>query len=356
MNEPTNLNGPDDPEMEDLLRRALHEEADSVQPGPGLDAIRRKTGRRGSGLFRGLVAATTVAVVAAAVAVGVAVNRPSPRMSDDNAPVATQAEPSPRMSEQSTTKGSPTPPPPGGDASNEPSVEPGPVPVFWIGQNERLFREFHPAEATTASSRAGAAIELMLGAADPLDPDYHRGPWQAATGVSVARDGDALTVDLPSEAFTDDEVSEDLARAALQQIVFTATGAAQSPGPVTILIDGQPAKAWDVIDVGQPMERDPHARASVWIHDPQEGQEKPAGPITITGDGTAFEGNVLWRVERADGTLFDEGFMNTGANGEYDSFEFTVDLEPGTYLVRVTAPDMSGETDGVWDDHTFTVV
>jgi len=74
-----------------------------------------------------------------------------------------------------------------------------------------------------------------------------------------------------------------------------------------------------------------------------------AGPqVEVTGEGTAFEATLLWRVLRA-GTadVVTESFTTAGANGEVGPYAFTVELAPGTYTLEVWEPDMS---DGAADD------
>src|SRR5690606_30812775 len=135
MNTVTPMNSPDDPELEQLLRETLTEEAESVNPSPGLAAIRARAGRenRPRALFRGLVAATTVAVVGAAVTIGVVVNRQAPTF-DEAVPMATHSEagatPTPTPSPSTTPPDSTTPVPPPLDS--EASRAEGALPVFWL--------------------------------------------------------------------------------------------------------------------------------------------------------------------------------------------------------------------------------
>lgn len=344
MNSVTPLNGPDDPELGQLLRDTFAEEADSVTPADGLQAIRARAGRTGDRsrtLFRGLVAATTVAVAGAAVTLGVVVNQP-PQPVDEAVPMATQAGTPSRNSSQDS---SPSP-------SLAPNEEPA-LPVFWLDADNKLHREYHM-RGNSGGDRVTAAVELMI-SADPFDPDYVRGPWRANDQVQVTRDGDALVVDLPSGAFADTAVSAETARAALQQLVHTATAAVQVPGPITILIDGTPGRAWDMIDVGQPMTRDVMARAQVWIDNPQHGEVKPSGELTVSGSATAFEGNLNWEIVDSSGKVVAEGHATAGANGTFDTFSFTVALEPGTYVVRVWEPSAKDGSRLHLDDHEFTV-
>ncbi|MGP7961289.1 Gmad2 immunoglobulin-like domain-containing protein [Sanguibacter sp. A247] len=64
-----------------------------------------------------------------------------------------------------------------------------------------------------------------------------------------------------------------------------------------------------------------------------------AGPsIEVTGEATAFEGNLSWLVYPADGSADNpaqRGATMTGANGVIGPFSFVVELEPGTWVVQV---------------------
>lgn len=87
-----------------------------------------------------------------------------------------------------------------------------------------------------------------------------------------------------------------------------------------------------------------------------------AGPgVTATGEGTAFEATLLYRVLVA-GTedVVVEDFTTAGANGEVGPWTIELTLEPGDYTLQVWEPDMSdGEGEGAPSrnlvETTFTV-
>lgn len=362
MNDVTNLHGPDDPETEERLAAALRREAESVHPAHRLSAIRAEGRRRRTGRLVGVVAAAMVGAVGAGLVVGVLVQRSGPMTATtpqhETRPATTRAEPNP--SSPAGTAGAPSGSPSGGSGSPSASgsgslgtTGGSAVPVYWQGTDGKLYREYLP-PVTPGDPPVVAAIETML-TSSPLDPDYRSGPWQPVTGVKVTRDGEDLTVDLPAAAFDDDRIGEEAARQALQQLVYTATAAVQAQGSVTVLIDGKPGTAWDRVDVGTPISRDVAARAAVWITEPQQDADVRAGRVTIKGSATAFEGNLTWKVTREDGSLVQEGHTMAGSMGDFEAYAFELDLEPGTYVVTVTAPDMSGRTAGESDDKTFTV-
>ena len=72
-----------------------------------------------------------------------------------------------------------------------------------------------------------------------------------------------------------------------------------------------------------------------------------AGPtVTVSGDGTAFEGTLVYEVDDASGDVVDQGYTQAGANGEVGPYEFELTLDPGTYTVRVWEPAMGEEESG----------
>lgn len=99
------------------------------------------------------------------------------------------------------------------------------------------------------------------------------------------------------------------------------------------------------------------------IATPADGSTVAGPQVEVTGEGTAFEGTLSWRVLTA-GTaeIVTENFTTAGANGEVGPFMFTVELTPGTFTLEVWEPDMSdGAGDGATDGRrglatsTFTV-
>lgn len=75
---------------------------------------------------------------------------------------------------------------------------------------------------------------------------------------------------------------------------------------------------------------------------PESGSTVPGPDVTVSGVGTAFEGNLLWRATDQDsGETTAEGYTTGGANGVMGPFTFSVPLEPGTYTVEVWEPAMS---------------
>jgi hypothetical protein len=94
---------------------------------------------------------------------------------------------------------------------------------------------------------------------------------------------------------------------------------------------------------------------------PANGSTVPAGVITVTGTGTAFEGTLTWQVLAADtGNVITHDFTTAGANGTVGPFTFTVDLTPGSYTLEVWEPGAADTATAPANRHalatsTFTV-
>ena len=109
--------------------------------------------------------------------------------------------------------------------------------------------------------------------------------------------------------------------------------------------------------VGEPVVNGPNS-----ITSPLPG-EVVAGPdVTATGEGTAFEATLNYRVLAAgtEDEVVPVGFTEAGANGEIGPWTIDLTLEPGEYTLQVWEPDMSdGESpDGPYRnlvEVTFTV-
>ncbi|MCA1781314.1 MAG: Gmad2 immunoglobulin-like domain-containing protein [Dermatophilaceae bacterium] len=232
------------------------------------------------------------------------------------------------------------------------------VPVYYVGDSGgsfRLYREWRT--VPDLGDPVESAVMAMM-TVTPLDPDYST-PWVAPDELEVEREGSSITVDVSPDAFSG-SVGSELSALALQQLVYTATAASTLDGPaattVTILMDGEASDAWGHVRVGEPTTRAPQAEvfSHVWILSPAEGQEVGAGEVAISGYGTSFEANFLWRVDGPAGT--EEGFTLSDNGMGFGEFEFTVDLEPGTYTVTVESTSGMGE--GFvphTDSKTFTV-
>jgi hypothetical protein len=201
-------------------------------------------------------------------------------------------------------------------------------------------------------------------AMQPLDPDYLT-PWRPASRVDVTRQGDSLTVDISADAISGTDVGSELAERAVQQLVYTATAAAQIAGTpartVTILVDGKPAEAWGAVTLGDPIARAPQVevQSHVWVLSPTEGQRLSTRRVQFSGYGTSFEANFLWQITRPDGTVVAEGnAMGGTGTGGFGEFSFERTLPAGEYVVTMSTDDPSGGAEGGGahvDTKAFTV-
>ncbi|MGH8774847.1 MAG: Gmad2 immunoglobulin-like domain-containing protein [Jiangellaceae bacterium] len=344
----------DESRDEDLLRRALRDEADRVLPShDALDRIQQRTRRPvfwRNPVVLGMAAAATTA---AAVIVGGVVVLDGATDGDTTASGDTSPAVTSDGGFDSTAPSAPPSTAPSTPATEtSPLVEPAEedtVPVYYLAETAegdlRLTREFRTVPAPDGP--LVAAVRTMLDGA-PKDPDY-RGPWDRATEVlSVEiRDG-VIDVDLGGMvdyAGANDET----ATIATQQLVYTVTAAAREAGeapgplPVRILVEGEPVgKLWGQLDVSQPVERAPQAevRQLVQINDPSDG-DVVSRSFTVRGEAAVFEANVLWEIRNEVGEVVQSDFTTALQCCTFAPFEFTVELQPGSYTVVVSEDDPS---------------
>jgi hypothetical protein len=243
--------------------------------------------------------------------------------------------------------------------SSEPSAETVAVPVYFVGdtpQGPRLYREFRQ---VPAADPAAEALALMT-SGDALDPDY-RTLYPGGSFASVDVTADPIVVSLPDESWTTmpDGMSEDDARLAAQQLVYTLQGVAQARSAVEIQLEGAPA---DLFGLGGELADEPETdvRALVNVTAPEEGASV-SGTFTASGVSSSFEATTPWEIRSADGKVVAKGFAT--AEGWMDKlypWETDVDvsdLAPGDYtFVAMTDDPSGGEGKGPTEDSkTITV-
>ncbi len=344
---------------EELLRRALHEQADDVLPSlDALSNIRRRTSR--PPLWRRPVVLGMAAASVTALAVIVGSSWWLGGSSDDTTATGSDSSPSPTTVQSPTpsvtesasppTSTETIPPPP--PETEDPQPDNAAVPVYYVTettQGWRLAREFQ--NRPTPDGVISAAVNTML--AEPAqDPEY-MSFWQADTqllGVEVRND----VIEVNLTGHTDyTGVRDDVAEISVQQLVYTVTAAASMAGengrlPVQILVDGEPPnQMWGRLDLSDPIGRAP--LVNVWQHvqidNPQDGAVV-GGTVTISGVALAVEGNLSWQVFDDEGNLVEESFTTTSDASTFSEFAFEVDLEPGVYSVVVMETDLSGGAEG----------
>lgn len=357
-------------EDEDLLRRALHDEASRVAPDTdALERIRDRT-RRLPWWRRPFAwsLATATAAAAVTVAVGVALNVGGNTPSDRTA-IMDQLDSAGQESDdagdvQSESGGDDTiaSAPPAGESTEVPEDLPQAdalvvvtVPAYFLTETPagpRLAREFRGVQER--DNVAEAALAVMV--EGPVDPEYST-PWDPATSFRVTETDDAIDVEL-SVPDDSDSVPEELRELAVQQVVYTVQAALQSTDDVRFVVDETTAaQLWDADTSTFTVARAPQleVRQLVQINDPTEGMPMTS-PVEVTGEAALFEGAYEWRIEQA-GVVVEEGFGQSEEGQRFAPFSFEVELEPGEYEVIVTATDPSGgEGPGpMSDSRTFTV-
>jgi hypothetical protein len=249
-------------------------------------------------------------------------------------------------------------------ASPDPTSSPAAaatVPVYYLTDTAnqlRLAREFTRLDGAAADP-AGAAVARML-SGPAADPDY-ASPWNPAAAVrSIEVAEDVITVDVTRQARTA-EVGSAAAELAVQQLVYTVTGALQQTLPVVLLIDGEPAgELWGHVVWDGPIDRAPplDVRLLVQINDPAEGASVPSS-FTVTGEAAVFEATLPWRILAAGGAVVQEGFAMTASGQTLAPFEFRVDFTgpAGSYVLEISESDPSaGEgRPAMVDDKTITI-
>jgi hypothetical protein len=246
------------------------------------------------------------------------------------------------------------------------------APVYWLGRARDgvyLYREFR--DTDSKDNPIATALRIMM-SQKPLDPQYFT-PWQSPKKLAASVSGrNYITVDVSSDAFNTG-VDEPTAQLAVQQLVYTATAAAASAGlvdagqpiSVMLLVDGRTSQlAFNRVQLGQLMQRDPAMVAPVWIIDPQENTEVANGALKVFGRATEPGKAFAWQILRHDGqgarSVYLSGTVTAGNQaGHLGEFTFTVNLPPGDYEVRILPPEdaSAAPTSGTsaWDSKGITV-
>lgn len=355
-----------------LIRDLLHEVADDVEPGDRLDAIRaataptRRTHRGWWAAGAGLVAASVVAAFA---------------LTTGGAPQTGGPGPADRPSASPTAPGDDATAP-GRDQRAERLEEmrrtaEGVHAVYYVGDTPvgpRIYREFLTMDPEDTLSMAVSAALGRTTDGRPLpaeehDPDY-RSPWPAMTtaSASLSADGDALEVSLGGDPEGDlrtrGTLSAQEAAMAVEAMVRTAQAAVGERLPVRFDLYGEPAATVLGVDTSAPVQAgsDLDVLSHVSLSDPFEGQVADNDePFVVRGAANSFEGNVVTRIQRWEGTaVVAEQPAIAGWNADrLFPFEVTFDLTdvpPGDYVVISQTDDPSGRGEVFTDTRRITVV
>jgi spore germination protein GerM len=353
-------------DVEAALRAAFERRALTVDIAPdALGEIRRRIAARRrwwrlSNLrTRGVAMismSTAVAASVAAIAVGIGSCSPT-------AP----ARPRPNVAGAPTTSATPSPtaqPPATKPPTTQPSTTATPttatVPVYYLGANDKLYREYHRVTVGNSGTAAKvrAAIVLMLDGRTAFDPDYSS-QWPASASVrSVSVAAGVATVDLHGATVNGYDPAGN--RAALQQLIWTATAFSGGSG-VRLLFDG--VARTTLWASRQPVAGVLHRAAAVnvlapvWVIDPQQGAVSGRS-VTVHVAGIVFEGAIQIRVRTAAGTqVVRQHVQLTAGAPAQGTATVTLHLGPGRYTIEAfyLAMNTSCDCPSGTDQHTFTV-
>lgn len=353
------------PMRDDEVRELLHEAAEGVEPGDRLDAIRAATSARRGG--RGWWVAGGVGLVAASVVTALA-------LTTGGTPRTTAPEPA---------EPSPTP-----TSVDEPSQHvddleelrrsaEGVRAVYYIGDTPagpRLYREFltldrHDTLSVAVAAAVGRTPDGRPLPADDHDPDY-RVVWPALTDASaeMSSTGDVIEVSLGGDPEGDlrsrGELSAEEAQLAIEALVRTAQAAVGDRLPVRFLLFGDPVDTLLGVPTSEPVTTRPDldVLAHVSLSDPFEGQVVDNDePFAVRGAANSFEGNVVTRIQRWEGTevVAEEPTIAGWNEDRLFPFEVTFDLTdvpPGDYVVISRTDDPSGAALFHTDTRRITVI
>ncbi len=225
------------------------------------------------------------------------------------------------------------------------------MPAYFVAdtpQGPRLFREFHNVD--TGDALQSAAALVTTGRA--LDPDY-RSLFPSGQLAEVEYDDQrgVFVVELAGDGVCDPGAGMTRAEAglAVQQLVHTLQGVAQTRAPVTFTLGGSPTPIFG-IDAGDGISNAPalSVLGLVNVTTPEQGGSVN-GSFTASGVASSFEATVPWQIRRGD-EVVETGFAT--AEGWADKlypWETEVDvsgLPPGDYTFVAMTDDPSGGTEG----------
>jgi hypothetical protein len=232
------------------------------------------------------------------------------------------------------------------------------VPLYYVTDTPagpRLAREFRREAVDTDPGTA--AVTALFAAPTGAVPE-HRNTWPTGSALAapVTHADGVVTVDLTAQAVGTTPADPILA---VQQVVYTVTGALGTTDPVQVLVAGkQVTRLWgDGVDTSRPVARaDPLGiRVLVGIDDPADGASVHS-PVRIAGEAAVFEATLLWEI-RQNGSMVRSGSATTAEGQRFAPYAFSVELPPGDYEIRVAEDDPS---DGagrpvMTDTHRITV-
>jgi hypothetical protein len=213
-------------------------------------------------------------------------------------------------------------------------------------------------DGALATRIQGALTVMLSGAA--TDPDY-ASAWPAGAAVrAVTLTGDAIVVDLSGATVNGADAAT--AAAALQQLIYTATGVAADQGTtrpgVRLLFDGAPrATVWAGMPVAGTLTRGPQGDtlAEVWLVSPQEGNVVNRS-FEVHINGAVPEAAVRLRVRDAGGAVVsDEPYTLSMGGPLRGDIHVPMTLLPGEYTVEAYYASLRDGSEQALDGHRITV-
>lgn len=319
---------------DDLLRTSIDDAVADVEPTDRLVAIRTMTRRRQARRRTWWVAGGASLALASVTALALLVGLSDP----------------PRAVE-------PAGPEPSGPVQTYTVFYVGPGPDGPDAPEHTLYR------ASTLARSAAQALTRT-----PADPDY-RTFWPVGSLGDVAVSDDEIEVVLLDPSLRDrtDAVSDDEARAAVQQVVHTAHAALGSDAPVRfVLADGSAVdsiygRSVDLSGRGPALTVLNHMS----IDAPAEGMvvTRDEGPLRVRGRANSFEASGSCFLEDGSGEVIGEpapAQMAGWTEPRLYPFDLELDLTDvpaGTYTLTCITDDASGGTEGRGtDSDTRTVI
>jgi hypothetical protein len=362
-------------EFDELMRRAMSEEAGRIEPHDRLHEIQSQVrNQRKPVNRRPWVVTVGAAVVGTAAAIGAFAVLDNNAKQADEPTVAGPADTTTRASAvPSAATVPPTPGPtsapsqavtdppstaPRIKATPEEAVKSKTVPIYWIGKmvgketgaGVRLYRTY-----TTVSGRPAYEAVRLMTEGRSADPDYYT-LWAGSAVSSVTRSDGVINVDF--KALPTAQLEPDLAAMAAQQLVYTVQAALKEDGePIQVTERGKVGtKLFGQIDTRQTLSRAKAAdvQAFVWIDTPEEGQVTK-GLVKVSGYASVYEGTLNWQVT-APGTrkVIAKGTTTTKEAYKQTPYAFTVKVPTGKYVLEVYEASAEDGRPTSTDSKTFS--
>ncbi len=360
------MNDHSNDEFDELMRRAMAEEAGKIEPADGLHEIRsRVRNQRRPVNRRPWVMTAGAAVLGTAAAVGAfAVLNDTTKQADEpsvaGAPgtTATASDlPLTPSTAPPTPKPSPTQAPSDSPsttakvrATPEPEVKGKAVPLYWVGKTAgkttgpgmKLYR--------TYSKVSGGPVReavRMLATERSDDPDYYS-LWRGSAVSMVYREDGVVIVDF--KALPTERLDPDVAEMAVQQLVYTVQGVlGDTSQKVQVTEQGRTSpRLFGQVDTSKPFSRAQAAnvQALVWITSPANGTVT-SSPVKVGGTAAAYEAQVDWKATNLKTKQVIKDYTMTAEGQRFTEFAFSAKLDPGEWQIEayLTSPEDGSITD-----------